>query len=375
MTALIKHPSVHSGRFERLLGKETCERLSGQMRPWYGRPIPVAVPRGDVVVDRGGDFRGRVRGGAEVGVREIWEGIKARSARALRVAGDPSRLNAGFSSLSDFVATFSTPSKRRKFPFSKVGAAGTTAATSSLWQSAGWPGAGAAGSAAPGGRAPDDTTVGAWPLRNAAGGETMKFVAAYINCSGANATLLLYDRIYDVAKTMSSAAAEAVNGSPTRYQSTTATDDDYAGDNFVFPECQAALGATAHNWTPCTYTNQAGTGGQTLPSVTGISSCAAQRLDMPINTWFCPLAAGDVGIQKLTNIQCSAVVTGSLNFVIGHPIAWIPCSATASVMAFTDGATTAFERILDDACLAFLEPTRPTSTAFSYSGMMYAGCS
>jgi hypothetical protein len=370
--------STHSGRLERWLGKEACENVSKAMGPWYGRPIKLAGVPGDVRVYRGGDIRGRIMTGAEVSVREVAADLTRRFVNAAAAAKrlDPAQLNAGFASLSDVISAFSDPAKRRKFPFSKTGVAGTTAATHSLWQSAGWPAAGGAGSAAPGGRALDDTTTGGWPFRNAAGGQTMKFLSAYVNCSGANGVLLLYDRLFDVAKTMASTTTEAVSGVPTRYQNTTPGTDDSAEDNFLFPECQTALPATAHNWTTCLYTDNLGNTAHTVPSIVGISSCAAQRLDMPLNRWFAPLASGDAGIKNLTQMQCDAsVATGAINFVIGHPICWIPCAATASVMAFTDGVTTAFERIFDDACLAFLEPVRPTSTAFSYSGTMFAACS
>lgn len=373
MTALIKHPSVHAGKLERYLGAENVEHISRCMKPWYGRPIGLGYVPGKVYAGADGDFSGRIQGGLEVSAREIASDFWERGKRGLK-AVDPAQVNSAFASLSDFIAQFSTPSNRRTYPLNKIGAAGTTNATGSLWQSAGWPPAGAAGSAAPGGRAPDNTTTGSWPFNNSSGGSvTQKFVAAYINGSVINCTLMLYDRLFDVAKTMSSSTTEAVSGVPTRYQSTTTTADDYAGDNFIFIETQATLSATAHNWTICQYTNQAGTTLQTLPSVTGISSCAAQRLDQPLGTWFCPLATGDLGIKALTQMQCSASVTGSINFVIGHPIAWIPGVAVAAAWSFTDGATTAFARIFDSACLALLEPVRPTSSACTYSGAIY-GC-
>lgn len=370
--------STHSGQLERWLGKEACERLSLAMRgttpetKWYGRPIPVALGGpGRVYVDKGGDFRGRIYTGREASVHEAWEEIKRRGARALRAVGDPALLGANFGSLSAYIAAASTPSKRRRFPLQKVGVTGVANVTNTLWQSAGWPPSGTAGSAAPGGRACDDTTVGAFPFRNAGGGETLKFCAAFIAASVINNTLLLCDRLFDVAKTMNSTGTEAVNGSPARYQSTVATDDDSIVDNFLTIEVQTVLPATAHNWTVCQYTNQAGTTGQTLPAVTGNASAIVQRLDQPASTWFCPLATGDTGIKALTQMQCSAAVaSGAINFVINRPLAWIPCSATVGAMAFTDGATTAFERVFDDACLYFLEFCKPTTTATSYAGTL-----
>jgi hypothetical protein len=69
-------------------------------------------------------------------------------------------------------------------------------------------------------------------------------------------------------------------------------------------------------------------------------------------------------------MQCSAsVATGLINFVIGHPIAWMPCQI-AGVMCVADGLNTSFNlaRIFDDACLAFLEVIKPATTATTYTG-------
>jgi hypothetical protein len=120
------------------------------------------------------------------------------------------------------------------------------------------------------------------------------------------------------------------------------------------------LAATAHNWTVCTYTDQSGNTGATLPSVTGVASAIAARLDHPVSQWFCPLASGDIGIQKLTQIQLSATLaSGAVNFVIGHPLAWMPIYHPGGA-AFTvmDGVLSVFSlaRVAPSACLAIMEP-------------------
>jgi hypothetical protein len=177
---------------------------------------------------------------------------------------------------------------------------------------------------------------------------------------------LIYDRIFDVAKTMSSTGTEAVTGVPTRYQSTTGGADNSAEGNFLFIEVQTGLSATAHNWTVCQYTNQAGTTGQTLPSVTGTSGATAGRIDHPIHQWFAILANGDTGVKALTQMQCSASVTGAVNFVIGHPIAWIS-SVNGALMCNHDYVLGSFNlaRIFDSACLAILA-TSNTGAATQY---------
>ncbi|WP_311965189.1 hypothetical protein, partial [Acinetobacter baumannii] len=53
---------------------------------------------------------------------------------------------------------------------------------------------------------------------------TLHLIGADFSASVANNAVMLYDRIFDVAKTMNSTATEAVTGVPTRYQSTVWTD-------------------------------------------------------------------------------------------------------------------------------------------------------
>lgn len=68
-----------------------------------------------------------------------------------------------------------------------------------------------------------------------------------------------------------------------------------------------------------------------------------------------PLASGDTGVKALTQMQCSASVTGTLNFVVGHPLAWMmaPQLYLPGVM---DGVIGPFNmpRIFDNAALALL---------------------
>lgn len=363
--------ATHSAHLERWLGPAAIERVSSAMRGWYGPPIALHGVPGQVYATADGDFIGRVRAGFEASALDRAVDLLHRAKRALdRVSATSARraqLNVGFSSLADLISE-ATAGKRREFQFQKVGPTGVANVTSTLWRVGNQPAAGGAGSAAPGGRACVDATTGAFPFINPGGTDTQHFIAGYPSASVAGNTLLLYDRIFDVAKTMSSTATEAVTGVPSRYQSSSAG-DDYIGGNFLFVEVVAALGNTAHNWTVCQYTNQSGSGTATLPSLTGNNSAIIDRLDHPVNQWFAPLATADTGIMKLTQMQCSASVTGSINFVIGHPIAWMPCPI-AALVCVTDGLRTAFSlaRIFDDACLAFLEVNKPATTATTYTG-------
>lgn len=363
--------SVHSQQLERWLGKDEVERVSKAMEQWYGPPIALHGVPGSVYVGKGGDFRGTLRAGWEATKLDRAEDVLRRLRRGARIATSPRRaqLNAGFASLSDLIAE-ATAGKRREFQWQKAGATGVVGVTSSLWGLGAMPAAGANASAAPGGDAPTDATTGAVPFTNPTNPDTLHFVSGYPHASVAGNTLLLYDRIFQVNKTMASTATEAVTGVPSRYQSTTGGAADSAEGNFLFVEVGGtALAATAHNWTTCLYTDQSGNGSATLPSLTGNSAAIVRRLDHPVGQWFAPLATGDTGIQQLDQMQASAsVATGVINFVIGHPIAWLPCPV-ANLVCVADGINTAFNltRIFDDAALALLEVMKPATTATNYN--------
>ncbi|HJQ60173.1 MAG TPA: hypothetical protein VJ890_24930 [Vineibacter sp.] len=366
--------ATHSQRLERWLGADEVARISDSMRDWYGPPIAVARVPGEVLAHRGGDFRGRIDAGGEASLLErAVDGMRRLNRRIGRLAERQRRravFGTGFASLSDLIYE-ATNGKRQELAFQKVGVTGVVAATSTLWYVGNQPAAGANGAAAPGGTAMSVATTGALGFNSpAVSGDTTHFVGGLPVASVAGNTLLLYDRLFSVTKTMNSTATEAVSGVPTRYQSTSAGAHNSAEGNFLMVECRTALPATAHNWTTCLYTDQSGNTGVTLPSVAGNSSNIQYRLDQPASQWFCPLASGDTGVLALTQMQCSAAVaTGAIDFTIGHPLAWLPCPV-ANVGLWTDGINSAFNlvRIFDSACLAFLEVTKSTTGATTYTG-------
>lgn len=371
MFGIVKNLATHSGRLERWLGAETVEHLSQSMASWYGPPIGIAGVPGAVWACKGGDFRGRIGAGQLSNAIDYSVNRLAKHFRRAALA-QRSKCSTGFASLSDLIAE-ATAGKRQVFPFFKIGSTGVVGVTNSLFGVGSSPAAGANASNAPGGNALTSATVGAFPFTNPGGSDTLHFTVAFPWASVAN-TLLLYDRLFHVNKTMASTATEAVTGVPTRYQSTTPGDADYVAGNFLFVEVGGtALAATAHNWTVCTYTDQGGAA-STLPSLVGNSGAIVRRLDHPIGQWFAPLETGDTGIRALTQMQSSAsVATGVINFVIGHPIAFMPIPV-ANTMCVIDGINTAFSltRIFNDAALAFLEINKPNSAGTSYAGMFEA---
>ena len=364
---------THSDRLERWLGADKVAQLSAAMcnrdAKWYGKPIAVHGVPGLVYATKDGDFIGAIDAGYEVSAIDRAEDIIRRHHRMQRARMARVRRQSGaIGSLDQALAAY-FGGGNRTFSFNKAGTTGVVGATNTLWFVGSQPAAGSAAAAAPGGTVPTDATTGSWAFDNPSSG-TQHFVFGNPIASVAANTLLLYDRLFSVAKTMNSSTTEAVTGVPTRYQSTTAGAADSAENNFLMIECRTALAATAHNWTVCTYTDQSNNTGATLPSVTGNSSNIVNRLDQPVGRWFCPLASDDTGIRNLTQMQCSAAVaTGAIDFTIGHPIAFMPCGI-ANFVCEKDGLTTSIslERIFDDACLAFLEICKSATTATTYTG-------
>jgi hypothetical protein len=366
--------SPHADRLERWLGAHEVHNLSVNFRDWYGPPVAVGGVPGSVFVTKGGDFIGECRAGAELsGVERAMEIVKEEQRRRFKRFVHSKKQRGSFGSLSALI-TAATAGKQCRMTFSKVGTAPTAIAGAiDLWMGTGQPAAGSAGAAAPTGTSPTNSTTGSMPFVNAVvNANTSHFVNAWITANFAN-SLLLYDRLLAVAKTMNSTATESVTGTFSRYQDATSTAADYIGGNFVYPAVTGTLlPATAHNWTVCQYTSQGGTTGQSIPSMAGISSCAINQIDLLLGNWFMPLASGDVGVKALTQMQCSALVaTGTVNFVVGHPIACIPVPLVNIACNF-DAVASAFNliNVYDNACLGLIELPKPATNATTYNGIL-----
>lgn len=366
---------THSQRLERWLGPDKVEELSRSMRRWTGPPIAVAGVPGSVWAMPGGDFRGPIAAGQLSSALDYGLG---RARRVLRQFPQSQRAicHLGFGSLSDLIFE-ALHGKRQALPFRVAGdgtlnGAGPITSSTGPYRNGPLPPIGGAASAAPGGRAIDVSTAGSLKFQNATSGDSLHFVEARFMGDKAGNTLLLYDRLFDVLKTQSSTVTEAVTGVPTRYQSTTPGAHDYAAGNFCFVEVNDPAGLTdlVHSWTVCQYTNQAGTTGQTFQTMVGCASSGRDgALDFQGPDWFLSLASGDTGVKALTQMQCSAALVGQCNFVMGHPIAFMPV-LLAGVMTILDGLASAFNlvRIEDNAALTFMEICLSVASVTTYSG-------
>lgn len=381
---------VHSDRLDRWLGRDVVAQLSSAQRKFYA-PIPVAgvpcVPGHEVYAMPGGDFTGRIDAGQECSkhdrladlTKRLLSEQRARIARH-RMAQSPFRRQVdqrvhAFASLDAIVAA-ATAGKVQDLRFTKTGVASAAiGGAMDLWTRAGYPAAGAAGGASPGGTNWSSASAGALPFTNPSTTNTLQPMSGFSSASVINNCLLMYDRLHSVVKTMNSSATQAVSGTPTRYQSTTPGDVQSAEGNFYFPSNPTTvLAATAHNWTVCQYTNSAGTATRSSPSIAGLSACPVSAVDLAVFNWFMPLQAGDLGVQKMTQLQASALVaTGTIDFVLAHPMFYMPCPVAVLVCQH-DWLYTAFRahKIVDSACISFLEMPKPATTATTYNGGIFA---
>lgn len=384
----MKH--THSDRLERWLGTDHVKTLSEQFKNFY-YPVPVHGVPGNVYIMPGGDFTGEIKAGqfmnkhdgAAVTLRKLRNRIDAapRRERALGALGEMIKAEnsamgqslSAFSSL-DAVLAAASGAKSQMLRFMKTGAAAAAIGNANdLWIRAGTPAAGAAGAAAPGGTIPVSTTNGSLLFKNIGVANSGHYLNWSLTASVINNSLLLYDRIFAVACNPNSTAAQAVTGVPTRYQNTVPGAIDYIGGNFLYPaNPTTVLAATAHNYTPLVYVNDGGTAGRTAQTMTGLSACPVSGIDLSVGNWFVGLAAGDVGVKNLTSMQLSAAVaTGTMDFVIAHPIAVNACPV-ANLACLDDGMYTSLNLtpILDNACLSFIEMPKPATTATTYSGII-----
>lgn len=361
----------HTQRLERWLGSDRLESLSKSMQGWYGPPIPIIDIPGGVKCHGDGGFSGSFERGYFLSAIDSLDLAIKRLTRLIRLFGQDYSLNAGFASISDAISRASQ-GHGKMASFNKVGPTGVVGVSSSLYRVGLTPPAGTAPANAPDGTAFNSSSTGALPFINPASG-TLHLVGADVSASVINNTLLLYDLLFGVNKTMNSATAEAVTGVPTRYQSVTSTDPNYVGGNFLFIQVGGTpLASTAHNWTVCTYKDQANAD-STMPSLVGNAAAIVDRLDHPVQQWFAPLANGDVGIKALTQMQCSAqVATGVVWFMIGHPIGIMSFPVINSVLPF-DWLTNRNQvpRVFDSAYLAFLEMMKPATTTTTYTGVVH----
>ncbi len=209
----------------------------------------------------------------------------------------------------------------------------------SLWTAAGRPGSGAAPGGTPG-IAPTSSTVGAIPFTNPGGVNSLYL--ARLEVSGTVAgSLILYDRLVTVSGLSGTVATAQTISSTALTRSTTGANVS------LWIEWYTATGSTATTVT-FSYTNQAGTSGQTTPSLAFPATPVAGQM-LPV-----PLAAGDTGVRAVSTgtLALSTGTAGNWGITLAARIATLPISL-ANIGLLYDYAQCGLPVISPNACLAY----------------------
>lgn len=355
--------STPSKKLETWLGTETVENLSRAMRGYHADiAIPICNVPGGVYVTRDGDFVGRIKGGY---YGDLWGLIQERALRATR----KTLLNTGFASLSDLISEMTTGGKRQSVMLQKVSGTGVANVGRHLWNVGNTPAAGGVATAAAAGHSPTNATTGALPLANAGGSDTLHFLGAVITSDVAARTLLMYDRFYAVNHTMT-VDPQTVTGTPTRYQSTA------AAGNFI-TQCVTTVHPASTPTYTITYVDQAGNTAEAAAAQTFTSAAAVNNFPYAATVgagWYIPLNSGDTGVRSITDLNLSAAMaSGADDVILGKPIALLPCPAAAGVPVVVDGVNSPLfmESIAADACIAFMDITRATTSNTTYTAYLH----
>ena len=353
---------VHAARAEQWFGKEAYERLC-MVNHYY--PIPVAGAEGPVYA-----YKGALVGPTRMGrmasyTDKCWDEAKRR----LRRAGKShATLGTGFASLSDLISEATTGGKQQMRHFTKAGvAAAVVGVTYSLARFGPDPTGQVTAAAFAAGESTTNTTPAGLGLSqdNAGGGDTLHFLSGVVSANIASQLLMVYDRFYQGNHTMT-VDPQAVTGTPTRYQDTTARGNFIAGEvSTVFPAANTTI---AH-----TYVDQDGNVAEVITStISTVNSSIVNRWPHATPDWHYRLNAGDTGVRALTNINLgAALASGAMNVYLGKPLILIPTVATAYTPAIFDGLNQTFNLALIpvDACLALAQMFPSAASITNWTGM------
>lgn len=230
-------------------------------------------------------------------------------------------------------------SSAQRVPFTKASITTTSGNIYTLLNVSGQPGTGSLsiGNTTTG-AIPDNTLSGAYPFTNPGSGNS--YLARMTVMSSTTGTLVLYDRVWH------GGSYSFANGTISSSTTTAVTRPDSTGANLeLWAEINTVMSATACTLT-VTYTNQAGTTGQSA-TCTLSASTPTQRMQ-PF-----ALASGDTGIRQITNIAGSAAPTGSFNLVILRRIAEVGIANTY-VATDLDLNELAMPQITNSSCLCMM---------------------
>ncbi len=237
----------------------------------------------------------------------------------------------------------------------------------SHWLADGTPGG---ANAAPGGTArnPTNATTGSVQQTNAAAGFQKYLVDIVYGQSTNNSifNVFLYDRLADISglSGTNTSPQNTTNLSVNRYTGTA------SAGNQIMVEVYTQIGATNTTIT-ASYTNQAGTPGQTTIATNFGSTTYGRAITA---AFFLPLAQGDTGVRSVESVTLAGTTgtAGDFGVTIIHPLAWMSSTSSGSLGVATDMMFKGPTPIAANACLAFY--AIPVSNSnFPYSVAMKFG--
>ena len=250
-----------------------------------------------------------------------------------------------FATLNDVIAA-----PRQNLKFTKTATRTTVAAAwFSLFDLAGDPGAGtlAAGNTA-NGLVPTDATTGYPPANAFTGGATGRVLRAEFASSVA-CRLAIFDRLF-VAGAYAFNANTALASQPS--YSGRLPDTDYKDTEIWVEQVTAATGNQAVN---VTYTDQDGNAGATTGAV-GIGAAPTVG-----RCWQLPLAAGDSGLQLISNVAGSVASVGTFNVMVLRKL-WAGRCRTANDGDVHDLLRTMAMQVYDTSALYLMVAADSTSS-------------
>jgi hypothetical protein len=196
----------------------------------------------------------------------------------------------------------------------------TTTATTwfSAFRANGFPGAGSYTSGA--GATHNNASAGALSgaLTNPSGGDTKYLLGLGFSSSSAVNMAMLVDVLVAAGGISTTTTSAQSIGTPALTRYTTG-----AGVMLAF-DVTTALGASAANIS-ASYTNQAGTSGQTAPTTALATSAVVQTIEPALQAPLMPLAAGDYGVRAVASVTVSANMgSGALGLFLYKPMTMLP---------------------------------------------------
>jgi hypothetical protein len=210
-----------------------------------------------------------------------------------------------------------------------------------FWGVGGTPGAGGYVSNLTTGVLLDNTTTGALALPSFSGNAYLASVSLDVGGFAVFGVFYLYDRLW-AAGTFLTNTATTFSSQPS-YSARVPGGTDYTGTQ-IWLEETAANSNTQNATYTITYTNQAGTPGQStgafLPSGNNVAFCRTRA----------PMQAGDTGVQKIESVTVSNATTKSWGVVVRRPI-WQGALLNQSGELFHTFIQTGLPEIFGTSCL------------------------